>query len=142
MIYEGTIEVSKSSVNIQLNPTQSQGSEYSIQFDNTDPMLSKSMTALHPFFDPDEEAMETNEYISKLKKIGYGSFYSDSQNIHDLVNLYTNTEPANLNPFPGITTTRKSNEIVFIETIKKFKGRVNEQTLHNKTVQFIYRGVM
>ena len=142
MIYEGTVQVSKSSVNIQLSPLRPQGSDYAVYFNNTDPMLSKTMTALHPFFAPDEEPIETNEYITKLKKTGYGSFYSDSQNIHDLINLYTNTKPADINPFPGITTTRKPNEIVFIETIRKFQGRVNEQTLQNKTVQFIYRGVM
>lgn len=140
MIYEGTFEILDDTINIDLVPNKPQESNYRLQFDNNPYMIAQIIKSLNPFYSPDDKPTDTNEYISTLRQKGYGTFYSDSQNIHDLINLYATTPSAALNPFPGITTNRKSNEIVFIETISNFKGVINEQFVIGNKTQFIYKG--
>ena len=141
MLYEGEVYVKDSSIEIQLTP-QSKGSEYNLQFDDNGDTLEKTMAQLHPFFNPDDDAETPKSYTQKLKNKGYGTFYTSSQNINDLVNLYANTQPKDMNPFPGLSRPRQSNEIIFTETICKFNGIINENVVKDKTIQFKYRGVL
>lgn len=142
MLYEGIVEITDDLVNVDLKSPLPQDSQYSLQFGNSPELLARTMQILKPCWGPDEEPEAPESYAKQLSKKGFGSFYSDSQNIQDLINLYANTEPKQMNPFPGLSQPRSSKEIIFIETIRNFMGKINNKLIENKTVQFRYRGVL
>lgn len=141
MYYEGVIEVNRNEIDINLQ-AEDDVPEYDIQMNNEPDTLEKFMRVIKPEFAPDEPPEAPDAYAQKLRKQGYGSFYTSQTNINDLVNLYATTEPKDLYGFPGIEGPRENGDIVFIETIKNFSGVINEKILKNKTVQFRYRGVL
>lgn len=142
MLYEGTFEVYKDTAQIDLTPQNNSDSQYNFQMDNDTSNLDKIFSVLNPFFDPDEEPEDAHSYAQNLKKKGYGSFYTSDQNIQDLINMYSNTQKKEINPFPGIDSPRSHNEIIVTETIKNFSGYINETIINNKKIVFSYRGVI
>jgi hypothetical protein len=139
--YEGVIEVNRGEIDINLQ-AEDDAPEYDVQMNDEPDTLEKFMGIMKPEFMPDEPPEAPNAYAQKLRKQGYGSFYTSQTNINDLVNLYATTEPKELYGFPGIESPRETGDIVFIETIRHFSGIINEQIIEDKTVQFRYKGVL
>ena len=142
MYYEGTVEVNRAEIGINLQPNEEEGSEYDIQMNNEPDTLEKFFSVIKPEVTSHEIPEDPDAYANKLKQQGYGTFYTSQTNINDLVNLYATTEPKEMYGFPGIEGPREKGDIVFIETIHNFSGIINEEIVENKTIQFRYRGAL
>jgi hypothetical protein len=140
MFYEGFVNIQNDTVNVRLEPEETDNSSYDITMDNNVDTLEKFMTVLEPEFTPDEEPETPKSYAASLQKQGSGSFITSDTNINDLVNMYAQTKPKEQTPFPGLEMPRQSNEIIFIETVHNFNGIINNKLIENRTVEFRYRG--
>jgi hypothetical protein len=142
LLYEGTIEMIDDMVNVDLVPTEPQGSDYSMQFLHEPATLVKAISVLKPSFGPDRPPEEPAKVAQNLAQNRFAKFATDSMNIHDLMDLYSTTPPKDMNPFPGLSSPKKVGEIVFTETINDFRGSLNEKAINGGRVQFTYRRVL
>ena len=143
MLYEGTIEIVDDTVNVDLVPPEPEGPEYGMQFLHEPATLVKALGALRPQAPVDDEPDQPPAKMAQnLAQNRFAKFRTDSMNIHDLMDLYSTTPPKEMNPFPGLSSPKKSGEIIFTETIQNFKGIVNNKLVDGNKVQFTYRRVL